>query len=209
MAKQSYIVGRAGDIVLCDDTVSRRHARFELESDRLSLVDLDSRNGTYELKDNKLLRFEAGEVEPDQVFVFGECVRSVAQLIVAVDELSDHGKNLARRFEEEPVQPSDDPMETTHFGIKLPPGRRLSSTEISGMLAEIDGDLGAGQRLAEICRRIGISEQRYRRWCREYGEKKEDPDALIDGLRRENERLRRMVTDLTLRYPHKKAINNN
>ena len=77
MSKQSFIIGRAGDVTLYDDTVSRRHACLEVEDEGMFLRDLESRNGTYEIRDKKLVPFASGAVYPDQVFAFGECVRSV------------------------------------------------------------------------------------------------------------------------------------
>lgn len=44
-----FVVGRAreGDLVVEDDSdVSRAHARFDLDGDRTTVTDLDSRNGT-------------------------------------------------------------------------------------------------------------------------------------------------------------------
>lgn len=50
----------------------------------------------------------------------------------------------------------------------------------------------------EICRHIGISEQSYYRWRREYGGLKVDQARRLKELERENTRLRRAVADLTL-----------
>jgi adenylate cyclase len=43
------IVGRAAqcDVVINDESISRQHARLEVEGDQVRLVDLQSRNGTY------------------------------------------------------------------------------------------------------------------------------------------------------------------
>ena len=47
-------------------------------------------------------------------------------------------------------------------------------------------------------RHIGISEQSYYRWRREYGGLKVDQARRLKELERENTRLRRAVADLTL-----------
>ena len=49
-----------------------------------------------------------------------------------------------------------------------------------------------------VCRRIGVSEQSYYRWRREYGGLKLDQARRLKELERENGRLRRAVSDRTL-----------
>ena len=51
---------------------------------------------------------------------------------------------------------------------------------------------------SQVCRHIGISEQSYYRWRREYGGLKVDQAKRLKELGRENTRLRRAVADLTL-----------
>ncbi|MCQ2560155.1 MAG: FHA domain-containing protein, partial [Clostridia bacterium] len=47
--KLTMIIGRRGnsDIVLEDETISRRHCQLEMDNEVWQLTDLDSRNGTY------------------------------------------------------------------------------------------------------------------------------------------------------------------
>ena len=49
-----------------------------------------------------------------------------------------------------------------------------------------------------ICRALGVSEQSYYRWRREYGGLKVDHAKRLKDLEKENARLRRAVSDLTL-----------
>ena len=58
--------------------------------------------------------------------------------------------------------------------------------------------LGQGQAIGTICRGFGISEQSYYRWRREYGGLKLDQAKRLKDLDRENERLKRAVSELTL-----------
>ena len=58
--------------------------------------------------------------------------------------------------------------------------------------------LSQGQTVGEICRRIGVSEQSYYRWRREYGGLKVDQARRLKDLEQENARLKRAVADLTL-----------
>ncbi len=49
-----------------------------------------------------------------------------------------------------------------------------------------------------ICRGLGISEQSYYRWRRDYGGLKLDQAKKFKDLERENERLKKAVSELTL-----------
>jgi transposase-like protein len=50
----------------------------------------------------------------------------------------------------------------------------------------------------EAAKAIGVTEQTYYRWRREYGGMKVDRARRLKELERENQRLRRAVSDLTL-----------
>ncbi|CCB66548.1 transposase (fragment) [Hyphomicrobium sp. MC1] len=49
-----------------------------------------------------------------------------------------------------------------------------------------------------MCRGIGVSQQSYYRWRREYGGLKLDQAKRFKDLERENERLKKAVSELTL-----------
>jgi putative transposase len=191
MGSHSYIIGRAGDITLYDDTVSRQHASLEVDGEALYLKDLDSRNGTYEIREKKLVPFTAGEVTPDRVFAFGECVRSIAQLLSALEGAT--GGSAAAGYAAE-----DDPLDSTKIGFSIAPRKRLTSANIVEMLEHAEDEAAAGKSLPEICESLGITEQRYERWCREYGATRAERDEASAALRQENERLRKLVADLSL-----------
>ena len=55
-----------------------------------------------------------------------------------------------------------------------------------------------GTLLAEAIRSIGVSEVTYHRWRNEFGGLKLDQVKRLKALERENARLRRAVSDLTL-----------
>ena len=55
-----------------------------------------------------------------------------------------------------------------------------------------------GQTVGEVCRQIGVSEQSYYRWRKEYGGLKIAQARRLKDLEQENTRLRRAVADLTL-----------
>ena len=77
--------------------------------------------------------------------------------------------------------------------------KKLFSVEqIIGHLREAEVLLSQGMTVGEICRRIGISEQSYYRWRRDYGGLKVDQVRRLRELEAENGRLKRAVADLTL-----------
>jgi putative transposase len=73
-----------------------------------------------------------------------------------------------------------------------------STEEIIGFLREAEVRLGQGETAGKICRSIGISEQTYYKWRREYGGLKIDQAKRLKELERENDRLKRAVSELTL-----------
>lgn len=78
------------------------------------------------------------------------------------------------------------------------PRKRYSVEQIINHLREADVWLAQGRTVGEVCRHIGVSEQSYYRWRREYGGLKTDQARRLKELERENSRLRRAISDLTL-----------
>ena len=76
--------------------------------------------------------------------------------------------------------------------------KRYTTEQIIGLLREAEVRLSQGQTIGTICRSIGVSEQSYYRWRREYGGLKLDQAKRLKDLDRENERLKRAVSELTL-----------
>lgn len=76
--------------------------------------------------------------------------------------------------------------------------KRYKPEQIIGMLREAEVELSRGQKVGQLCRTLGISEQTYYRWRREYGGLKVSQARRMNELERENTRLKRAVADLTL-----------
>jgi len=76
--------------------------------------------------------------------------------------------------------------------------KRYTPEQIIGMLRETEVRLSQGETVGAICRTLGISEQSYYRWRREYGGLRVDQAKRLKELEKENARLRRAVSDLTL-----------
>ncbi|VTS07996.1 transposase : Marine sediment metagenome DNA, contig: S01H1_L00320 OS=marine sediment metagenome GN=S01H1_04015 PE=4 SV=1: HTH_Tnp_1 [Tuwongella immobilis] len=55
-----------------------------------------------------------------------------------------------------------------------------------------------GQTIAQVCQRLGGSEQTFHRWRNQYGGMKADEARRLKELEAENVRLKRLVADLAL-----------
>lgn len=76
--------------------------------------------------------------------------------------------------------------------------KRYTPEQIIGMLREAEVRLSQGENVGEISRSMGISEQSYYRWRKEYGGLKVSQARRLKDLEKENQRLRKAVSDLTL-----------
>jgi transposase-like protein len=70
--------------------------------------------------------------------------------------------------------------------------------EIISKLREADILLGQGHTVAQVIKSIGISDVTYYRWRKEYGGMNTSQAKKLRELEKENARLRRAVSDLTL-----------
>ena len=76
--------------------------------------------------------------------------------------------------------------------------KRYTAEQIIGKLREAEVGLSQGQTVGQVCRTLGIAEQTFYRWRREYGGLKVEQAKRLKTLEQENARLRRAVADLTL-----------
>ncbi len=65
-------------------------------------------------------------------------------------------------------------------------------------LREAEVELARGKKVPEGAKKIGVTEQTYYRWKKEYGGLRVDQAKRLKELERENERLKRAVAELTL-----------
>ena len=70
--------------------------------------------------------------------------------------------------------------------------------EIVAKLRQVDVLLSQGRPVAEAIRTIGVTAFTYYRWRKEFGGLKSDQVKRLKDLEKENERLRKAVSDLTL-----------
>ena len=73
-----------------------------------------------------------------------------------------------------------------------------STEQIIHKLREAEVELSKGKTVAVVCRGIGVTEQTYYRWRREYGGLKMDQARRLKELERENARLKKLVADQAL-----------
>ena len=76
--------------------------------------------------------------------------------------------------------------------------KRHTPEQIITALREAEVGLARGKSVKLISRELGITDQTYYRWRREYGGMKVSQARRLKELERENGRLKRAVADLTL-----------
>ena len=78
------------------------------------------------------------------------------------------------------------------------PRKKPSPEEIVAKLRQVDVLVSQGRPVAEAVRTISVTPFTYYRWRKEYGGLKVDQVKRLKELERENARLRKAVSDLTL-----------
>jgi putative transposase len=87
------------------------------------------------------------------------------------------------------------------------PRKRFSAEQIIAHLREAEVLLAKGQSAVEVCRHLGISEQTYYRWRKEYGGLEVDQARRLKQLEQENNRLKKLVADQALDLAILKEVN--
>ncbi len=76
--------------------------------------------------------------------------------------------------------------------------KRYTSEQIIRYLRQAEVLTSQNRSILEICREIGVSENTYYRWRKEYGGMGVTQAKRLKELEKENTRLKRAVADLTL-----------
>ena len=76
--------------------------------------------------------------------------------------------------------------------------KRYRVEQIIGKLREAEVELGKGAKTPEVCRTLGISENTYYRWRKEYGGLRVDQARRLKELERENGRLKKLLAETML-----------
>jgi transposase-like protein len=76
--------------------------------------------------------------------------------------------------------------------------KKHTAEQIVGKLREAELELARGRTIAEVVRKLGITDQTYYRWRKEYGGLRTDQARRMKELEKENGRLKKLVADLSL-----------
>jgi len=76
--------------------------------------------------------------------------------------------------------------------------KRYTVESIVRMLREAEVELAGGSTVNQVSKKLGINQQTYYRWRKEYGGLRMDQAHRLKELERENGRLKRLVADQAL-----------
>ncbi len=76
--------------------------------------------------------------------------------------------------------------------------KRHTGEQIISKLREAEVLLSKGTKMPQVCRKLGVTEQTYYRWRKEYGGVRTDQVKRLKDAEKENARLKKLVADLSL-----------
>ncbi len=76
--------------------------------------------------------------------------------------------------------------------------KEFTPEQIITMLREAEVLLSQGSTAGDVAKKLGVTEQTYYRWRREYGGMRIDQAKRLKELEKENARLKKIVADLSL-----------
>ena len=76
--------------------------------------------------------------------------------------------------------------------------KRHKPEQIISKLREVEVELAKGVAIAQASRKIGVTEQTYYRWRKEYGGLKLDQAKRLKELEKENGRLKKLLAESEL-----------
>lgn len=76
--------------------------------------------------------------------------------------------------------------------------KKYSPEQVVAKLRQIEVLQADGKSIPQACKEAGITDVTFYRWRREYGGLKADQAKRMKDLERENQRLRKLVADLSL-----------
>ena len=80
--------------------------------------------------------------------------------------------------------------------------RRIAESQIIKVLKEVEGD----RQVGEVCREYGVSDATYYNWKAKYGGLEVADIRRLKDLEEENQRLKRMFADLSLKHEALKDV---
>jgi transposase-like protein len=85
--------------------------------------------------------------------------------------------------------------------------KRYTAEQIINHLREAEILISQGKSIREVARQIGISEQTYYRWRKEYGGMEVSQARHLKALEKENQQLKKLVADQALDIQILKEVN--
>lgn len=76
--------------------------------------------------------------------------------------------------------------------------KRFSAEQIVDKLREAEVEIAKGMTIGQVCKKLGVSEQTYYKWRREYGGMRTDQAKRLKELEQENARLKKLIADQAL-----------
>ena len=76
--------------------------------------------------------------------------------------------------------------------------KKYTAEQIITKLREAETELAKGQTTSQVSKKLGISDQTYYRWRKEYGGLRVDQAKRLKQLEQENARMKKLVADLSL-----------
>jgi transposase-like protein len=76
--------------------------------------------------------------------------------------------------------------------------KQYSPEQIVKLLRDVEAGQARGRTVEEMCRELGVADSSYHRWRNQYGGMKADEVRRLKELEKENERLKRLVAELSL-----------
>ena len=76
--------------------------------------------------------------------------------------------------------------------------KRHTAEQIIAKLREAEVELARGQPMSKVVRKLGVTDQTYYRWRKEYGGLRVDQAKRFKEVEKENARLKKLVADLSL-----------
>jgi len=83
-------------------------------------------------------------------------------------------------------------------GRREMPKRRMTAEQIIPKLREAEVELAQEKTVAQACKKIGVTQQTYYRWRKEYGGLRMDQAKRLKDLEKENARLKKLVAEAEL-----------
>jgi putative transposase len=78
------------------------------------------------------------------------------------------------------------------------PKKRMTAEQIIPKLREAEVELAQQKTVAQACKKIGVTQQTYYRWRKEYGGLRMDQAKRLKDLEKENARLKKLVAEAEL-----------